>query len=158
MSPPPPPPENPLPPPLQHLGSRILLSSVLGGSLGLSLALLRGAPPPLYALPMAANFPLAATAALAPALAVHHLAQGRSSAQYPPDLPAHVAGGLLGGAFVGTLFRSSPRAALPGAALLGIAAVPVAFAEGAFKGWWEEERERRLQRRPEEAAAFNNAP
>jgi len=82
-------------------------------------------------------------AVLAPTLGAHHLLGGTGET-YPPSVSSHAVGGVLGGAFLGTLYRTSPRGAVPGALMFCALAVVTGLVEEEWAGVRERERSRRL--------------
>ena len=143
--------KTPLPRPLEHLGPRILLTSLVGLTLGLSLATLRNASPLTYATNMAATLPLCTTGVLLPTVAIHELTDLYSSTTtaYPPTIPTHAIGGLIGGTGLGTLYRAGPRGAIPGAIMFGAMAAAGGYAESEWVKFKEAERIRRIEERRE---------
>ena len=116
------------------------------------MATLRSHSVRFYAVSMGTTFALCGTAVyggerLVSWLAPEALAGGRTdeSGNVVGNIRTHAAGGVIGGAGLGAIFRRAPWGAVPAGALFGLIGAGVGVLEGEFQSYAEEQRGIRVE-------------
>jgi len=137
----------PLPPWIDHIGSRLLPCLLVGSASGASLATLRNHSVRFYAISMGTSFMMCGTAVYGCERLVSWGMSDRLSVdengKIQGSVMTHAIGGSLGGGAIGSIFRRSPWGAIPGAAMFALIGAGLGVCEDSWRDYCRDQRELR---------------